>query len=235
MSKTPKHLDRTAARKMLRALAPVSGVGSRIAAVSERFLGYPYQRCPLIGSADQKEVFTVSLEGFDCVTYVESVLAFARSTTLESFIENLRQIRYSGGVVEWQMRNHYMTDWIRNNQRAGFVRDMTRGRGVVERRRRLGIVDGLPEVRTRVRSMPKRICMRRLATVRTGDLVFFASTRSNLDVFHCGLLVHGDPVKMRHAPLSRGRVIEEDLSVFVARNRMSGIICVRPLDVGPTR
>src|SRR5581483_7217804 len=89
--------------------------------LSRRFLGHPYQTNPLIGSADSPEVFTASLDAFDCVTYVETVLALARARSVDEFTRWLRAIRYEDGCVRWERRNHYMTRWIRNNARQAII------------------------------------------------------------------------------------------------------------------
>jgi hypothetical protein len=72
--------------------------------------------------------------------------------------------------------------------------------------------------------------VRRLAAhLQSGDLMFFVSTRKNLDVFHAGIIVcDGKSVLMRHASRSRGAVVEEELSEFLKANRMAGVIVVRP-------
>jgi hypothetical protein len=65
--------------------------------------------------------------------------------------------------------------------------------------------------------------------LRTGDLIFFASTRTHLDVFHCGIIArNGDRVLVRHASRSRGAVVEQELNDFLKANRMAGVIIVRP-------
>ena len=46
--------------------------GSRINVLSHDFVGHSYKPNPLIGSANTPEVFTASLDGFDCVTYLET-------------------------------------------------------------------------------------------------------------------------------------------------------------------
>ena len=231
MSKTPKDLNRKLVRQSLERVKSVSEIGTRVAAFSEQFLDRPYRKNMLIGAVDENEVFTASFEGFDCVTYMETVLSLARASTTDEFIENLRHIRYAGGVVDWKQRNHYMTTWIRNNKRAGVVGDRTQGPGVIERRRCLRALKGLPERTVRVRSIPKRDFMRRQQEVQTGDLIFFASTRLDRDVFHCGVLIRNDTVRMRHAPLSRGYVVDQDLAEFLSANRMSGVIVVRPREL----
>jgi len=231
MPKTPKGLNRKLVRQSLEQVKSVTEIGARISAVSEQFLDRPYKKNMLIGAVDEEEVFTASFDGFDCVTYIETVLSLARASTPDEFIENLRHIRYAEGVVGWKQRNHYMTTWIRNNKRAGVVRDRTQGPGVVERRRCLSALKGLPERTVRVRAIPKREFMRRRQDVQSGDLIFFASTCPDRDVFHCGVLIRKDVIRMRHAPLSRGHVVDQDLDEFLSANRMSGVIVVRPLEL----
>jgi hypothetical protein len=232
MSSGPHDLDRALVADILRQIEPIHRIGPRVEAASRRFLGYPYRSNPLIGSLEEEEIFTVSLKGFDCVTYMETSLALARATSPAAFVSNLSLIRYSGGVVSWKTRHHYMTQWIRENERAGIVRSRTLGASVVARQRRLDVVEGLPAVTISVRSIPKQHFMRHVDKVQTGDLLFFASTRRNLDVFHCGILVRRDVVLLRHSPRSRGEALDQDLSEFLAANRMSGVILVRPSEIG---
>jgi Protein of unknown function (DUF1460) len=60
-------------------------------------------------------------------------------------------------------------------------------------------------------------------------LIFFASTRKHLDVFHAGIIVRDrDKVLMRHASRSQGGVVEQELNGFLKANRMTGVIVVRP-------
>ena len=75
--------------------------------------------------------------------------------------------------------------------------------------------------------------MPRLAAyLQTGDLIFFVSTRKNLDVFHAGILVRTDQrLLMRHASRSEGFVVEEELNEFLKANRMAGVIVMRPCEV----
>src|SRR5579863_4824587 len=83
----------------------------RMEVLSHYFLGRPYKANPLIGSADTAEIFTASFDGFDCVTYIETVIALARASSVDEFIEWLRKIRYDRGRIRWDRRNHYMTLW----------------------------------------------------------------------------------------------------------------------------
>jgi hypothetical protein len=203
---------------------------SRIESFSRHFLGYPYKPFPLIGSAGTPEVLVAALDGFDCVTYMETVLALARSTTVDGFIRWLRKIRYERGRVEWKRRNHYMMVWMRNNLRDGTVRRIAASTvATIRRERVLNALPGLPARPGSIRSVPKNALPRLARFLRTGDLIFFASTRKNLDFFHAGVIVRdGERLLMRHASRSQGGVVEQELDDFLKANRMAGVVVVRP-------
>jgi hypothetical protein len=207
--------------------------GGRIGVLSRRFLGHPYKPNPLIGSADTAEVFTASLDGFDCVTYIETIVALASASDVDDFTECLRKIRYERGRIQWERRNHYMTLWIRNNVRNGIIRPVSMPAvPIVSRERVLDVVPGLAAQRTRVKCVPKSSVPRLEPHLQSGDLICFVSTRKNLDVFHAGIIVRdGKRVLMRHASRSQGVVVEQELSEFLKANRMAGVIVVRPAGV----
>jgi hypothetical protein len=198
--------------------------------LSRHFLGHPYQPNPLIGSADTVEVFTASLDGFDCVTYIETILALSRASNVDDFTEWLRKIRYERGRIQWDRRNHYMTLWIRNNVREGIIRPVSMPAVPILRMERvLNVVPGLDPQPARVKCVPKPAVPRLERYMQSGDLIFFVSTRKHLDVFHAGIIVRdGKKVFMRHASRTRGFVVEQELTEFLKANRMTGVILVRP-------
>jgi hypothetical protein len=226
----PRGLSRRRVERLLSEAKYCPSVGNRIDVLSRHLVGRPYRPNPLIGSIDTPEVFTASLDGFDCVTYLETILALARAASVDDFIEWLRKIRYERGRIQWERRNHYMTLWIRNNVREGIVRPLSlRAVPMVGRERVLNVVPGLSAQRTCVKCVPKRTLPRLGMSLQSGDLIFFASARKNLDVFHAGIIVRdGESMRMRHASRSRGSVVEQDLSEFLLANRMAGVIVVRP-------
>jgi hypothetical protein len=229
----PQDLSRRRVEQLLLKTRHDRHAVSRIEAVSRLFLGSSYKSNPLIGSADTAEVFTVSVDGFDCVTYIETVLALARASNVDDFIAGLRKIRYEQGRIQWARRNHYMTQWIRNNVRGGVIKPVAIPTvPIVTRERVLNVVPGLAAQRTRVRCIPKAAIARLEPDLQTDDLIFFASTRKSLDVFHAGIIVRDDKkVLLRHASRSQGGVVEQELSDFLTANRMSGVIVVRPQEV----
>jgi hypothetical protein len=226
----PRGLSRRRVAQLLSDTKNDRSAASRIEVLSGHFLGHPYKPNPLIGSADTDEVFTASFDGFDCVTYIETVLALARASSVDRFIEWLRKIRYEDGRVQWERRNHYMTLWIRNNIRNGILRPVSPpGVPIHSKERILNVIPGLTAQRTRIKCFPKASAPRLERYLQTGDLIFFVSTRNNLDVFHAGIIARdGKRLLMRHASRSQGSVVEQELSEFLEANRMSGLITARP-------
>src|SRR6185503_17137131 len=108
----PRGLSRRRVEHLLSDARSNRSAGARIEFLSRQFLGHPY-RSTLVGSVDQPEVFVASLDEFDCVTYLATVLALARASKVGEFTEWLQKLRYDRGRIEWKKRNHYMTQWIR--------------------------------------------------------------------------------------------------------------------------
>jgi hypothetical protein len=227
----PARLNR---RDLIHHLSKVNHDGSaarRIDILSRDFLGRPYEPSPLTGSADRAEVFTASLDGFDCVTYIETILALARALDVDDFVHWLRRIRYEEGSIRWERRNHYMTNWIRHNIRQGIISPIPMpGVPTISRQRVLSAVPGLAAQPVRVSCVPKWATKRAVEPhLQSGDLIFFVSTRKNLDVFHAGIISRdGQKVLMRHASRGHRMVVEQQLSEFLTANRMAGIIVERP-------
>ena len=102
----------------------------------------------------------------------------------------------------------------------------------VIKERVLNVVPGLAPQRTRIKCVPKAAVPRLERYLQTGDLIFFASTRKHLDVFHAGIIVRdGKKILMRHASRSQGSVVEQELSEFLKANRMAGVIVMRPREL----
>jgi hypothetical protein len=169
----PRGLSRRRVQQLLTETKYDRCAGSRIDVLSRHFLGLSYKPDPLIGSADTAEVFTAPLDGFDCVTYIESILALAFASKVDNFVEWLRKIRYEQGRVQWERRNHYMTLWIRNNIREGIIKPVSMPAvPILSRERVLNVVPGLAAHRTRVKCVPKAAVQRLAAHLQSGDLIF---------------------------------------------------------------
>ncbi len=225
-----KQKQKIAINRLLKSIADISDLQPRMDQISARFLGLPYVANSLIGGLDAPEQLVVRLDAFDCVTYLEIVLALALSQTADEFKANLLRLRYQSGEVNWTKRNHYMVDWWRNNERQGFIQNLTKGKATVVKTRELNLINGLPTRRVSFRVFPKRRLAQMKKLTRTGDFVFFGTTKKNLDVFHSGLLIQdGKNLLLRHATRKTGSVIEQNLTDFLKTHRLSGLVLLRPI------
>jgi hypothetical protein len=110
----------------------------RVEAVSELFLGTPYKLDALgegpDGEFDRDPL--IRFDAFDCTTFVETVMALSLESDLESAARTLQKIRYKDGQIGYATRNHITElDWVPNNVRAGYLRDITSevaGRDAIE-------------------------------------------------------------------------------------------------------
>lgn len=103
--------------------------GQTLVAVGKTFLKTPYVAKSLeIGDT---ETLVVNLQGLDCTTFVENVLAFSLmlkegKTSFDDFIKNLETIRYKDGNLDgYASRLHYFSEWIANNAEKGLLKDIT--------------------------------------------------------------------------------------------------------------
>lgn len=110
--------------------------GKTIVAIGKTFLGTPYVAKTL--EVGETESLVVNLQGLDCTTYVENVLAFGSmlrngESDFEDFTKNLKKIRYKDGKLDgYASRLHYFSEWIANNEAKGLLKDITNEIGGAE-------------------------------------------------------------------------------------------------------
>lgn len=95
-------------------------VFDRIDFFSKQFLGASY----LTGAQSEDRLYR--FDGFDCVTYVSTVLALAISKDPDDFERNILGINYYDAKPCFENRFHFMScDWNVQNQKNGIVKDIT--------------------------------------------------------------------------------------------------------------
>jgi hypothetical protein len=177
------------------------------------FLGTPYVAHTL--ELPGEEQLVVCLDGLDCTTFLEQVVAFVRcgmrsQWTYEAYLAALAEVRYRGGKPgAYPSRLHYFTDWIADNQAKGLLRDMTRALGGEPLQKRIDFmsthpgsyrqlaenpawIDSVKQVeqalsaRTRY-VIPKDQIAAREAGIQPGDLIAITTSIGGLDVQHVGM------------------------------------------------
>jgi hypothetical protein len=101
--------------------------------------------------------------------------------------------------------------------------------------RSLDILEGYPALPWQPRYLPWSPATQREieAHARSGDWLGFISHRPRLDTFHVGLLICDGDLSVRHASLSRGRVIQEPLASCMVDWDVPGLLVARPLPPPP--
>ena len=200
--------------------------GERVVALGRWFVGAPYTPGTL---ETLPERLVVNLREFDCVTYVEVMLAMARvleggEPTFERFLDQLRRIRYRDGRIEgYASRLHYFSEWIHDNDRLGIVRDVTREIGGAPTGEPIDFMSSNreeyraledPKTLAWILAVEERLSARtryyvpqaRIAEVapaiRNGDIIAITSALRGLDVAHTGFAIWIDGrLHFMNAPL----------------------------------
>ena len=121
--------DRASIEKWLQEAVSLSKDSCRTLHFAKKMLGVPYVAGTLDGN--EEEQLVVLVDSLDCTTFVETVLAFCIADKrgerdYEGFKKALTQIRYRDGILNgYTSRLHYFSDWIRNNEQMGFVKECT--------------------------------------------------------------------------------------------------------------
>ncbi|TLP77340.1 N-acetylmuramoyl-L-alanine amidase-like domain-containing protein [Maribacter sp. ACAM166] len=130
--------DKTAVEEKIQEIDEFSqpDFGNTMVRVGKTFMKTPYVAKTLeIGDT---ETIVVNLQGLDCTTFVENVLAFSmllrqKEDSFDAFTKNLEIIRYKDGALEgYASRLHYFSEWIANNAEKGLLEDITGEIGGVE-------------------------------------------------------------------------------------------------------
>jgi hypothetical protein len=207
--------------------------GELVIKIGRFFLGAPY-RAGLL-ETERTEHLVVNLGEFDCVTFVETVIALAGSVkfqkvSFEAFRRLLRRIRYREGRLQgYPSRLHYFCDWIYDNQRKKVLRDVTAEIGGSPWRKTLAFMtthpDLYPPLRSaanlrRMKAIERRISRRSLSfipkkalrhlenRIHDGDLIALTTNREGLDVQHVGLAARvNNRIHLLNASSAEGRVV----------------------------
>ena len=232
--------------------------GEIVQLVGETLIGTPYQDGLLdVGS---EETLVVDLGAFDCVLYVENVLALARGIAEEDYsfsgyVANLEDLRYRSGALDgYCSRLHYFTDWIFDNASREHMTNITRDIGGEVLPKTLDFMTTHRDAYARLVSDSTYACIVGMEeTIRdrelffvpqdriesvygqleAGDVIATATHIGGLDVTHTGFThrTEGGGVGFLHASSTGEVKVADDLAAYIRSNDVQiGIIVARPID-----
>jgi len=235
-----------------------SSMSDSIIAVGTSFLGTPYVEKTLeIGAI---ETLVINLRGLDCTTFVENVLAFTATLTTDKklftdFTKNLETIRYRNGNLDgYPSRLHYFTDWIRDNEKKGLVKDITADLGGIELEKSINFMgthrDLYPFLKDdenfkRIQEteaelakevfcyLPQNEIKNQEHQIQSGDIIALATSIKGLDVTHTGIAIKQPDgrIHLLHASSSgEVKITKEPLVAYLQTIKSNiGILVARPL------
>ena len=202
----------------------------RVAKVGMFFAGTPYEGGTLDGEGEERLV--VNLRAFDCVTFVDNVLAISmldsyQGNDMQPFLQALQKVRYRAGRIEgYTSRLHYSTDWLHEMEKGGIVRDITpelggipfikpvdflsrqmQTKGDTLLYREMKHVETAINARKRVYLPKEKVTEEVCKHIQDGDILLFTTNRPGLDTGHVGIAKRVDgEVHLLHASSSEKRV-----------------------------
>lgn len=232
-----------------------------ISEIGTSFLGSPYVAHTIEGFQDEPLVLNFSV--FDCTTFVENSLSLyllqyenlevvaTEENHLKTYAQLLEDIRYRNRErAGYTSRLHYFTEWIQNNEKKGYVFDITEDLGGSTIEKTLDFMsshrssysalkdDQVFENWVKIEKAlnPMRYAILGLDAIKTaaieeGDIIAFATNIDGLDVTHTGIAIEKNKkIHLLHASSSGSVVISKKPLYKFAQgiNRCIGIIIVRP-------
>ena len=188
------------------------------------------------------ETLVVTLQGSDCVLFVEHAVAMAMttmqgSTDFEQFTSNLALFRYGDGIIDgYASRLHYFSDWLKTNETYSrihilFQQDdlptlnelgfMTLNRQAYRQLAASDSVFTLIQQRERelneaggLHYIPMQKIPEFESRLQTGDILSFVTTIEGLDITHTAIVKRdGNRVGFWHASTT-GSVIEDPKTIY---------------------
>lgn len=206
--------------------------------LSRQFLGTPYGANTLVGSATVPEQLVVELQKVDCFTYADYVEALKRSRDRDQFIASLINVRYKDGVVSFENRKHFFTDWAAMSPAVATDITASLSANAAASNKKLNRKDsgdlylpGLPVVPRAVAFIPsQQVDSGVVSRLRTGDYIGAYAQDGGLDVTHVGIFIDAPngPVLRNASSLSANdKVVDSPLADYL--KTVPGIVVLRPV------
>lgn len=222
---------------------------------AEKQLGIPYKAGLL--EKPGSESLVVTLEGSDCVIYVETTLALMMTTMVgsysyDTFVHNLSLIRYRNGTIDgYHSRLHYFGDWLLDGQNKRLIRVlfqeerfpkiqpyhfMSSNRSSYPALADDNTLEMIRQAEKRLNEdllyyIPTDKIPDVLNELRTGDIVAFVTKVPGLDFSHTAVIKRDDDrIGFWHASTTGSVIVESKTLYDYTKDRSSllGIVIGRP-------
>lgn len=209
----------------------------------KKFVGVPY----VGGTLDKgkREELIVNTSELDCTTYVELVTALTlcaerHETSFASFCNHLKHVRYIGGEVSYEKRQHYFTVWIQDNAKEGIVEDIQANppftaiqkiqvNWMTTHPNNYQMLKGNPTRLKGIKALENSINGKSFRyvpkasianntlfrkTIKDGDILVIITNKKGLDTTHIGLASwHSDGLHLLNASSIHKKVIDEPMTL----------------------
>ena len=210
------------------------------------FIDAPYKAGTL--DIHTQEQLTYCNDTFDCVTFVEYVLALSLYQTQAtayniSFDKILQDIRYRNGTIDgYSSRIHYFTEWILQQEKNGILTNVTASIGGeiwnkkidfmsvhTDKYPKLTLAQDIAVIKEAEKKLsnttkyiiPKTKVKSIYSQLQNGDIIAIATNIKGLDIVHTGIVIfkNGTP-HLLHASESSGKVVisPESLSDYLLQH-----------------
>ncbi|MDY1815219.1 DUF1460 domain-containing protein [Klebsiella pneumoniae] len=172
--------------------------GERIAEISSRFLGTPYQAHTLIGSSLMQERLVTNPSTVDCFTFIDYVRSMAHASSWQTYVSELVKTRYTNGMIDFTGRKNIFSRTGRSHLRemhkmllrTSAPYTITVNKRLNQKNKRQEYVKGLGIISRRISYIPASAIDKEVINkLKTGDYVGIYSTKRGLDVSHVGIII----------------------------------------------
>jgi Protein of unknown function (DUF1460) len=253
----------------MRQPAPIS-TAKGVLYFGKTFLGYAYPK-PRVDSTlratnavqlqpNEEEVLVVNLKTFDCVTFIENMIALTQTRrsvipNFDIFKKNLTHVRYRNGAIDYAARLHYFSDWLFENEKRGILKNITKDIGgevypktvffMSQKKDTLYGNMSDPATFTAMQSVEKDISKREKffipkdhipdveSKIKNGDIIAVTNRLDGMDIAHTGFAIwKNGRVYMLHASSQFRKVTMTDvpLADYVMKNKAQTGIMVGRLN-----
>lgn len=205
----------------------------RLINIMSLFINTPYLASTL--EINNNEKLVINLRQLDCLTFVENSCALYKCNkennfSFENFSKNIQNIRYRDGIINGYLsRLHYSSDWIINNIKKGYIRNITpdisdsafypnvyfmsQNSQYYKALKTYKEIEKIKNIEKKINKhnlhyIPKKEINKYENRIKDGDIIFICTNIKGLDITHVGFAIHQNgELHLLHASSVHKKVI----------------------------